>query len=217
MKLSIITLFVTAAGLAGGSSADAHDGILQRSLRVATSSEENLRDDELGASEDFWGPWHSHYAQAQNDPPSYGTSSASGSGVLEPSVGDLPAAAKELLDKVETVATAAMPFNVEAATSHLLLAGIVVGALFVIAIAAVLIGVRRQQMSEPMFGPVELVSDLPEPMTTSAGDDGCDAGSSSNRSEDGDEADTGVTVLFGEEEEEEKQEEKEVVDDLAAA
>lgn len=224
MKLSTITLFAAAAMLAGTSAVDTtartHNDITQRQLRVETSPEAietDLRDDELGASEDFWGSWDNHYAQAQSDPLSNDTSSASADGAHEPTVGDLPAAAKELLDKVESVATAAMPFSVETAQSYLLPACLVVAAMFVIAIAAVLIGVRRQQMSEPRFGPVELASDLPDPMTTSAesdaGDDGSDA-SSPTHGEDEGEADTGATVIFGDEEEE--KEEEEDVADLAA-
>ncbi|KAG6584941.1 putative secreted RxLR effector protein [Phytophthora cinnamomi] len=227
MKVSAIALLISAAALAGASAADTTsqtlNDVTQRNLRVETSPdaiETDLRDDDLGESEDFWGSWDSHYAQAQRDPRSNAPSSASGSGAHEPTVGDLPAAAKEMLDKVESVATAAMPFSVETAESYLLLAILSVAALFVIVIAAVLIGVRRQQMSEPRFGPVELASDLPEPMTTSAGseagEEGSDAGSPSH-GDDGGEADTGATILFGDEEEEKEEEaDNERVDHVAA-
>ncbi|KAE8899642.1 hypothetical protein PF005_g10822 [Phytophthora fragariae] len=223
MKLSAITLFVAAVVLAGASAFDTaaqtHNDITQRQLRVETSSdviETDLRDDELGASEDFWGSWDNHDTQVQSDPCSNDTSSASGDGAHQPAVGDLPAAAKELLDKVESVATAAMPFSVETANSYLLPVALVVAALFVVAIAAVLIGVRRQQMSEPRFGLVELASDLPDPMTTSAGSEAGEEASDvrpPTQGEDEGEADTGATVLFGDEEEEK---EEEAVADLAA-
>ncbi|KAF1783671.1 hypothetical protein GQ600_10086 [Phytophthora cactorum] len=157
-------------------------------------------DDELGSSEDFWGSWENHYAgyldaQEDNESSSNDTNSASGTGELDSTVGDLDTAAKEVLQKAESVVTAALPFSIEHATSLILPLGLVAAAMLVIAVAAVLIGVRRQQLSEPMFGPMELVSDLPDPMTTSAaseaGDDDSDTGSHSHT----DEADTGATIL----------------------
>ncbi|KAG2763507.1 hypothetical protein JG687_00009352 [Phytophthora cactorum] len=200
--------------------------LVRRGLSVATSDANTivagLRDDELGSSEDFWGSWENHYAgyldaQEDNESSSNDTNSASGTGELDSTVGDLDTAAKEVLQKAESVITAALPFSIEHATSLILPLGLVAAAMLVIAVAAVLIGVRRQQLSEPMFGPMELVSDLPDPMTTSAaseaGDDDSDTGSHSHA----DEADTGATILAdvadtilaGEEQEEEKEEEGE--------
>ncbi|RAW30578.1 hypothetical protein PC110_g13083 [Phytophthora cactorum] len=200
--------------------------LVRRGLSVATSDANTivagLRDDELGSSEDFCGSWENHYAgyldaQEDNESSSNDTNSASGTGELDSTVGDLDTAAKEVLQKAESVITAALPFSIEHATSLILPLGLVAAAMLVIAVAAVLIGVRRQQLSEPMFGPMELVSDLPDPMTTSAaseaGDDDSDTGSHSHA----DEADTGATILAdvadtilaGEEQEEEKEEEGE--------
>ncbi|KAF1794487.1 hypothetical protein GQ600_12691 [Phytophthora cactorum] len=171
------------------------------------------------------GSWENHYAgyldaQEDNESSSNDTNSASGTGELDSTVGDLDTAAKEVLQKAESVVTAALPFSIEHATSLILPLGLVAAAMLVIAVAAVLIGVRRQQLSEPMFGPMELVSDLPDPMTTSAaseaGDDDSDTGSHSHTDEAdtgatilADEADTGATILAGEEQEEEKEEEGE--------
>ncbi|KAG3108358.1 hypothetical protein PI124_g12131 [Phytophthora idaei] len=181
--------------------------LVRRGLSVATSDANTivagLRDDELGSSEDFWGSWENHYAgyldaQEDNESSSNDTNSASGTAELDSTVGDLDTAAKEVLQKAESVVTAALPFSIKHATSLILPLGLVAAAMLVIAVAAVLIGVRRQQLSEPMFGPMELVSDLPDPMTTSAASEAGD-----------DDSDTGATILAGEEQEEEKEEEGE--------
>ncbi|KAG6948736.1 hypothetical protein JG688_00014968 [Phytophthora aleatoria] len=205
--------------------------LVRRGLSVATSDANTivagLRDDELGSSEDFWGSWENHYAgyldaQEDNESSSNDTNSASGTGELDSTVGDLDTAAKEVLQKAESVVTAALPFSIEHATSLILPLGLVAAAMLVIAVAAVLIGVRRQQLSEPMFGPMELVSDLPDPMTTSAaseaGDDDSDTGSHSHTDEAdtgatilADEVDTGATIVAGEEQEEEEEGEDFVV------
>ncbi|KAG7378152.1 hypothetical protein PHYPSEUDO_010454 [Phytophthora pseudosyringae] len=223
MKVVAIALLASAAAFAGAS-AEGATNPMHRDLRIETSDtndavEADLRDDELGVNEDFWGSWEDHYAAhpdplTPNEPCSNETNSASGNDEHGPDVGALPAAAKGALQQAESVVTAALPFNVEHAKSLLLPVGLVVVALLVIAVVAVLVGVRRQQLSEPMFGPVELASDLPVPMTTSAasGDE-----SDTDHADDiggNDEADTGATILAGEEEEEEKEEEG---GDLAAA
>ncbi|GMF26125.1 unnamed protein product [Phytophthora lilii] len=195
--------------------------LMRRDLRVETSGNEasasdlieaDLRDDDLGADEDFWDSWDNHYgvhadADALIDPCCNDTGSASGGSAHAATVGDIPSAAKDLLEKAELVATAALPFSIKHAESMLLPACLVVAALFVVAFAAVLIGVRRQQLSEPMFGPVELASDLPEPMTTLAGSDADSDSPSLTADKDGDEADTGATVLADSVEEEKEEEE----------
>ncbi|KAL4128384.1 hypothetical protein PRIC2_007372 [Phytophthora ramorum] len=188
--------------------------LTHRDLRVETSAkmsvsdeiEANLRDDNLGASEDSWDHWENHFENPlpRSEPCSSGSSSANGDDEHGPTVGDLPAAAQDLLQTAESVATAALPFDAEQAESFLLPAGLVVAALFVVAIVAALIGVRRQQLSEPMFGPVELASDLPDPMTASAASE---AGSACD--DDNEEEDTGVTILVDSGEEEEEKEEEE--------
>jgi hypothetical protein len=221
MKLAVIALMCAAAALAGADAAG-------RGLRTETSdsdpvtvTEAELRDDDLGANEDLWGSWENYYSvhadpRGTFEPCANSGSAHSGSGDEPgPSVGDNEIAAMDgLLQKAESVATAVIPFSIEHAESSLLLVGLVVAALVVVAVAAVLVGVRRQQLSEPLFGPVELVSDLPEPMTTSAGSEAGYDEDGDFAVDSGDEADTGATILVAEEQEEEK-EEVELVEALA--
>ncbi|KAK1946903.1 hypothetical protein P3T76_000913 [Phytophthora citrophthora] len=202
MKLVALAVLASAAASVGAS---ANTIGMQRGLRVETEDDdaitvEELRDDDLGANEDFWGSWENHYA--------VDTSSGSSTPGHNPSVGE---AARGILQQAETVVTSALPFSIDHAKSLVLPICLVVAALFAVAIAAVLVGVRRQQLSEPMFGPVELVSDLPVPMTTSAVDND-DSDSDSNPLSDAD--DTGATILVGEEEEETKEEDR---DELVVA
>ncbi|OWZ22417.1 hypothetical protein PHMEG_0002880 [Phytophthora megakarya] len=181
---------------------------MQRSLRVETSDtdlsrsgamEPVVRDDDLGANEDFWGSWQSGYAvpEASSDD----SNSVSGSGEVSDNADD-QAPTNEILQKAESVVNAALPFKLEHARSLLLPVGLVVAGLLVVAVAAVIIGLQRQHMSEPMFGPVELVSDLPDPMTTSGDED-------ESGSPDDDDSDTGVTILADKYEEEKEEEEEE--------
>ncbi|KAL3674069.1 hypothetical protein V7S43_000019 [Phytophthora oleae] len=205
MKLAAIAMLASAAAFAGAS---ANAIGIQRGLRVETADGDaitaaELRDDELGANEDFWGSWDNQYAVDTNSGSIHG-----------PSVGDLPSAAKGILQQAETVVTSALPFSVEHAKSLVLPICLVVAALFVITVAAVLVGVRRQQLSEPMFGPVELASDLPVPMTTSAASEAGNDDSDSDSSPLSDADDTGATILAGEEEEEMKEEDR---DELVVA
>ncbi|ETI33193.1 hypothetical protein F441_20001 [Phytophthora nicotianae CJ01A1] len=214
MKLTSIALLASIATTKTMAAAN----LMRRDLRVETSGANTivagLRDDELGANEDFWGSWENQYAgylgaQEDIEPSSDDTESASGTSELDFTVGDLPAAAKEVFQKAESVVTAALPFSIKHATSLVLPLGLVAAAMLMIAVAAVLIGVRRQQLSEPVFGPVELVSDLPDPMTTSAASEAEGDDSDKCSSNHGDEADTGATILAEEEQEEEKEEEQE--------
>ncbi|POM61297.1 hypothetical protein PHPALM_29707 [Phytophthora palmivora] len=202
--MKIASIAVMAAMVAGASATDS----IQRTLRIETSftdhslsdaMEADLREDELGANVDFQGSWDNHYAMqpCRND-----SNSASGSGECSHIVGDLPEAVDEILQKAESVMTVALPFNIGHAKSLLLPVGLTVAALLVVAAVAVVIGVRRQQLSEPMFGPVELVSDLPDPMTSAASSD------ESGSPDDDDEADTGVKILADRYEEEKEEEEE---------
>ncbi|KAG1693394.1 hypothetical protein DVH05_023479 [Phytophthora capsici] len=193
MRLVALAVLASAAALAGAS---ANTIGTQRGLRVETAGSnaitaEELRDDDLGADEDFWGSWDNHYA--------VDTSSRSSH---NPSVGE---AARGIFQQAEAVVTSALPFSVDHAKSLVLPICLVVAALFAVAVAAVLVGVRRQQLSEPVFGPVELVSDLPVPMTTSAADNDT-SDSDSNVPSDAD--DVGAAILIGEEEEETKEEDR---------
>lgn len=172
MKVANVTVFATiAVTLTGRSAVVAGSAIhVARDLHVEVPAASSLRgqpsssdasthadslDDSVGASEDFWGSWDSHYAA-----PSDGQLAHHGStSAIDTVVG---AAAQELLHKAESVATVAVPFDVEA------VGAVAAAVLAVVAVAAVAVGVRRQQLSEPGFGPVELASDLPEPMTTSS-------------------------------------------------
>ncbi|RLN21571.1 hypothetical protein BBJ28_00023189 [Nothophytophthora sp. Chile5] len=133
-------------------------------------------DDDLGSSEDFWDSWESEYAvdedlNAHSDQSSHALS-ASGSGAMVPgfndllrTVGDVPVVAKELLQKVESEA---LPFDINHPESMLLAMAAAGAGVCVLVLAVVLVGLRRRQLSEPGFGPIELVSDLPDAQTTTA-------------------------------------------------
>ncbi|KAI9987019.1 hypothetical protein PInf_026125 [Phytophthora infestans] len=206
MKPTAIALL---ASVATASTVAATANLMHRDLHVETSDTSGivvgLHDDELGTSEDFWGSWENHYAGYMDDDGLNSNDSNSASGEVDSTVGDLHAAAKKVLQKAESVVTVALPFRAKHATSFVLPLGLVAAAMFVLVVAAVLIGVRRQQLSEPVFGPVELVSDLPDPMTTSAASDAGSDDSDTGPPSHVDEVDTGATILAMEEHEEEKE------------
>ncbi|KAG7380224.1 hypothetical protein PHYBOEH_011535 [Phytophthora boehmeriae] len=169
---------------------------------VSDSMEPDFLDDDLGAGDDLIGSWDNHYAVFSDTESSDQSSSESGpSDANDLIIGDVSG---DLLRKAESVANTALPFDIKSAEPVLIPVAVGVAAMLGVVVAAVLIGMRRERLSEPTFGPIELVSDLPDPVTTTSEstaveaneEDGTGAGLAiefeDGREEEANEEDTGV-------------------------